>query len=188
LLNLKRILALLILVSVGVLSVVVWKHLAQKTALEVFEDLPKNVDVELTKLHYTHNEDGRQRWVLDAEQADYRRHQGLIDLQDIHLTFNDSGPFSQLQLTAGAGSFAENEQLVKLWDQVLVQTSRADQLTVATLDYAAGQRRFVSPDAVHYVSDRMDVTGVGLEIHVDKGYLILKTNVHAKIFANEKSE
>ncbi len=86
-LNIRRILALIILLVVVLLSLVVWRYVQQKPVQETFKTLPPEIDLALDNLNYTETQDGRKRWTLVADRAEYLRSSNLVRLNPVQLTF-----------------------------------------------------------------------------------------------------
>jgi len=175
----KHILALVILVAVGTLTAVIWSHLRQQEPTAILETMPGDVDLALTDLHYTNNEDGKKRWVLDAKSAEYQRQSQLVSLAALHLNFFDAGPFAELNVTAGQGTLDQNTNRIELWEHVEVTSSRGDNLTTERLNYNEQARRLSTEEPLVYQGPGLKVTGVGLEVEIDRGYLVVKKNVRA---------
>lgn len=175
----KHILALVIIVAVGTLTAVIWSHLRHQEPAAILETMPGGVDLALTDLHYTHNEDGQKRWVLDAKSAEYQRQSQLVSLAALHVDFFDAGPFAELNVTAGQGTLDQNTNRIELWEHVEVTSSRGDNLTTERLNYNEQARRLSTEEPLVYQGPGLKVTGVGLDVDIDRGYLVVKKNVRA---------
>ncbi len=177
----KHLLSALIIVTVVLLVVIIARHTVEKPLADVVESLPDNVDVALTSLHYSHNEDGVRQWVLDADEAEYQRQAGLARLNNITLEFYNVSSFSRVRLTAGQGTFDQNLNKIELWDNVFVQTDQDDQLTLDRLVYDQGLRQLNSDGPVTYKSSRLSLSGNGLQLNIADGVLLIKERVKATL-------
>lgn len=179
--SVKRILAVLIVISVVALAVVIGRHVSERSAPDIVEALPDNVDIALTDLHYSNNENGVQRWVLDADRAEYQRQEGVVSIANIRLKFFESAAFSEVFLVADSGTFDQKHNEIELWGNVVVTTDRNDKLTLDRLHYREATRQLDSDGPVDYRSDRLVLTGKGLDLDLERGYLLVKEDVHTTL-------
>lgn len=185
--KLRRLLAALILIAVLVVGLVIWRHLQQQTPLQVLEALPKQVDLALDQLHYTQNEDGRRSWTLDAEKAEYQRDSGQAVLDVVRLTLYDAGKAGEVELTADHGLLEQENRQVEVWGKVVVTTANNERLYTERLHYDAQQRQLKTAERVKLVSPQMELTGTGMQIDVDRGYLLLEKDVWMLLLPEERN-
>jgi LPS export ABC transporter protein LptC len=184
-LNLKRLLLLAILFSVIVLSLVIWRHLEQQRPEEVIELLPDNIDLALKNLHYTQNEEGRRRWTLDADRAEYLRDSSQAKLASVSLLYYQAGSFGDVTLKANHGQFDQVSRQLDVWGNVLVATEREEKLYTEHLHYDDQQRRLSNKDPFRFVSPQLELTGTGLQIDIDQGRLLVKRDVWARLIPDQ---
>jgi len=184
----RRILALLILGSVAVLAVVLWQFLARQSPEDLLDALPKQVDLALDQLHYTQNEDGARSWTLSADKAEYQRDSGQALLDRVHLIFYRAGDFGEVTLDAGQGSLDQNQQQIEVWDRVTVRTGRQEQLLTERLHYDGRQQAINSEAPLRLVTPRMELTGVGFQVDLVQGRLLVKKAVRARLFSGGKEQ
>lgn len=184
--NLRRLLAVLILVAVLALGGALWRHLQQQSPRQLLEALPKQVDLALDQLHYTQNEDGQRSWTLDADNAEYSRDSGQAMLDAVRLTMYDAGQFDEVKLTADKGALEQERQQVEVWGNVSVRTEKGQQLYTERLRYDGQQRQIVTAAAVRVVSPRMELKGTGMQIDLDSGHLLLKNDVWMLLLPEER--
>jgi len=178
-LNIRRILAVVILVSIVVLTVVIYRHLQQKEPEELFAMLAENVDLALEDLHYTQNE---RLWTLDANKAEYLRDSNLAKLEAVKLLFYDRGEFGDVHLTADQGEMEQDSRQVDLVGHVVVTTGRGDRLTSNSLHYDDQKRRITTDDPVEIISEQAKLTGTGLQIDIDLERMVVKHNVRVLLY------
>lgn len=183
--NLRRLLAVLILVAVLAVGIAIWRHLQQRSPLEILEALPEQIDLSLEQLHYTHNEEGKRSWTLDADKAEYRRDEGQALLDAVHLTLYDAGKFGEVTLIAKQGRLEQEKQQVEVWGKVEVVTARGEHLYTERLHYDGQQQLITSADPVRMVSPRMELTGTGLWVDVDRGLLRVEKDVWLMLLPKE---
>ncbi|WP_303720412.1 LPS export ABC transporter periplasmic protein LptC [Malonomonas rubra] len=184
--NLRRLLAISIVVAVMALGGAICWHLLQQDPLEVFEALPEQVDLSLEKLHYTQNEDGKRSWTLDADTAEYQRGEGQAVLDAVQLIMYEAGQFGELKLTAEHGLFLQEQQQVDVWGDVVVVTSKGDHLYTERLRYDGQESLLTSDEKVHLVSPRMELVGTGLWADVELGQLRLKKDIWMMLLPEER--
>jgi len=180
-LNLKRILGVLIIVSLVALGVVVSRHLIQSDPEQLIELLPKDIDLALQNLHYTQNEDGQRRWTLDADKAEYLKENSTARLEEVRLVYYKAQSFGDVHLKADRGELAQDSRELDVWGDVVLTTERQEKFFTDRLHYSDQKRRLSTESNIRIVSPRLDLTGTGLQVDVDKGYLVVKSNVRALI-------
>ncbi len=172
--KLKRILAALILVSVVALGWAIWRHAAQRAPEELIELLPENVDLALANLHYTQNENGRRRWTLDADSAEYLKDNQSVELKQVAFLYHQAAAAGEIELTAEFGRFDQNTRELDVWGDVVVTTARDERLTTERLHYDDRTQLLSTDDAFRFTSPQLDVSGTGLRVDVERGRLLVK--------------
>lgn len=180
-LSLKRILGVLILVSVVALGAAVSRHLTQPDPERLIELLPKGIDLALQNLHYTQNEDGQRRWTLDADKAEYLKGNSTARLETVSLVYYQTRSFGDIHLKADRGELNQDRRELDVWGDVVLTTERQEQFFTDRLHYSDQHRRLSTESKVRVVTPRLELTGIGMQVDVDKGYLIVKNNVRALI-------
>lgn len=183
--NIKRILAVSIVLVTLVLAVVIGRHVIKRSPVSVVETLADNVDVALTDLHYSHNENGERQWTLDADEAKYQRQEGLVSIRRVQLEFYKGASYEKIVLTAGHGTFNQTSNAIELWDHVVVTTDKGDHLTLERLLYQQVERQLTSEGPVAYRSSQLKLTGRGLLLDIKKGTLLVKHAVRATLLPVE---
>ncbi|SHI78162.1 LPS export ABC transporter protein LptC [Malonomonas rubra DSM 5091] len=184
--NLRRVLACLILLAVLVLAIVIWRHGRSLDPVEVLEALPEQVDLSLEKLHYTQNEEGRRSWTLDAERAEYQRDTGLAELGDLSLTLYESGRFGDVSMTAEHGTLQQEQRLVEAWGNVVVTTATGERLTTERLIYDGGKKLLTTDEPVTITNRRMELKGTGLQGNLEQGRMLLKKDIWMLLLPEER--
>ena len=183
--NLRRLLAVLILVSVVTLTTVIYRHLQQQSPEEILSMLPEDIDLALEDLHYTQSEDGQRRWTLDADKAEYQGDSSLATLDVVKLLFYDTGQFGDLTLQANRGQLAQETSQVDVWGNVRVTTERGDQLFTERLHYDDKVRQLSTADPFRLLSSQLELTGIGLQLDIDQGRMLVKENVWMLLYPAE---
>ncbi|MBE9486063.1 MAG: LPS export ABC transporter periplasmic protein LptC [Chloroflexi bacterium] len=185
-LNLRRLLAILILIAVLFLGTVIWRHLQQQRPEDLLKALPKQIDLALEQLHYTQIEEGRRRWTLDADKAEYQRQQGQVSLKTVQLTLFEAGRLGQVRLQADQGLLDQEERQVEVWGNVIIKTERGEQLYTERLHYDDQQRRLHTDEPVRLLSERMELTGIGMQIDLEQEQLLIKKDVWMLLLPAER--
>ncbi len=180
--NLRRLLGLVILISVIVLTGVIFRHLQQQRPEEILNLLPTDVDLALEELHYTQNEDGQQSWTLDATKAEYQRESSLASLEDVQLLLYQAKDFGSIHLQADRGQLLQSTQQVDLWGDVRLKTDRGDQLFTERLHYDDQASQLSSEEPFRFLSPEMELTGVGFQIEVEQGRMLVKKDVRVLLY------
>ncbi len=185
-LNVRRILALVILLAVVLVSLVVWRHIQQKPVQEILEALPPDIDLALDHLNYTETQDGRKRWTLVADRAEYLRGNQLVRLTPVQLTFYEAGAFGDLNLTADHGELQEDTRQVDIWGDVVVVGEGGERLQTESLRYQDQQRQLSTAAPIHYQAPRMELTGVGLLVDLEKSTMLVEKDVRVLLLPESK--
>jgi LPS export ABC transporter protein LptC len=179
--SLKRILGVLILMSIIALGIVVLKHQLQRSPEQLIELLPKDVDLALQDLHYTQNEDGRRSWTLDAEKAEYLKDQSTAYLETVRLVYYQTKSFGDVHLQADQGELYQQAGELDVWGNVVLTSANQQQFFTEQLHYSDEKRQLSTDSDVRIVTPRLQLTGTGMQIDVDRGYLLVKKQVRATI-------
>jgi len=185
-LNLRRILALLIVLAVVLLSLVVWRHVRQVSVQDILKALPQDIDLALDNLNYTETQDGRKRWTLVADRAEYLRSSNLVRLSPVQLTFYEAGAFGDLLLSATHGELQEEIRQVDVWGDVVVVGQGGERLETESLRYKDQQRQLSTTAPFHYQAPRMDLTGVGLLVDLERNTLVVEKDVRMLLLPEPK--
>ncbi len=180
--NIRRILALLILISIVALTGVIYWHLRQQAPKEILNMLPENVDLALADLHYTQNEEGQRRWTLDADKAEYQRGSSLAKLDVVRLLFYSTKEYGDINLQADKGQLMQETRQVDVWGNVILRTARGEKLYTERLHYDDSNHQLSTGDPIRFLSSQLELTGTGLQVDIDHGRMLVKDNVWMKLY------
>ena len=180
--NLKRVLAVAIVVSVVVLTTFVYRYLQQQKPEDLLDLLPANVDLALQNLHYTQSEDGKRSWSIDADRAEYQRENKLAKLDAVELQFYNAGEFGAVEIRADNGELFQETNQIDLWGDVVITTEHGEQLFIERLHYDDKQKQITSSVPVRILAAKGVLTGTGMEINIEQGQLLLKSRVRAMLY------
>ena len=177
----RHVLAVLILLSVIALGLVIWRHVQQQAPKELLSGLPEDIDLALADLHYTQNENGRRSWSLNAAKAEYQRDSSQVKLAVVDLVFYQAGQFGETELRANEGQLEQNSRQIDVWGDVELTTERGDQLFTDRLHYDDQLRRLSTDSPIRYLSSQLELTGIGLQLDIDRGRLLVKDRVRVEL-------
>ncbi|HEY7746709.1 MAG TPA: LPS export ABC transporter periplasmic protein LptC, partial [Desulfuromonadales bacterium] len=165
-LNIRNLLALVILVLAGALTVTVIRNFQGASPEEDLEALPRNIDLSLKEIRYTETSDGLRRWMLVADSAAHSVGEGVTRIENIHMTFYDRQGAEDVILTARSGTFRAESREVEVHGDVVVKSPRGFALYTEHLTYGEADRVIRTTAPVRMVSDRMELTGKGMRLSV----------------------
>lgn len=178
----RNLLALVILLLAGALSVVVVHNLRSSGPEEVIDSVAKNVDLSLKKLNYTETRAGVRRWALVADSAEHSAAGKLAHLENIRMTFYDQGGrHADITLTARQGEIHTETRVVTVRGRVVVHSARGYTFYTQRLQYREADRMIRTDAPVRMVSATMEVTGTGLRFDVRSHALKLLAHVRARL-------
>lgn len=179
--KLKRLLALLILLSVVILGTVLWRYQLAQEPEKLLDMLPEDIDLALEELHYTQNENGVPRWTLDADRADYRRDSSLVELTEVALHYFSAGPHGTLDLSADHGLLDQQQNSIEIWGDVRLLSERRERLLTERLHYDDELRRLSTAEPFRFDSPRLELRGTGLQLYLDEGRMLVEDQVRALV-------
>lgn len=180
-LNIRNLLAVVILVLAGALTVTVIRNFQGASPEEALEALPRNIDLSLKEIRYTETSDGRRRWMLVADSAAHSVGEGLTRIENIRMTFYDRQDAEDVILTARSGTFRVESREVEVHGDVVVKSPRGFALYTEHLTYGEADRVIRTAAPVRMVSDRMELTGKGMRLNVVDHTLELLSAVRARV-------
>lgn len=181
-LNVRNLLALAILALAGTLTITVVRNFHGAAPEEILESLPRNVDLSLQQINYTETREGRRCWTLVADSAAHNVGDGVTRIENIHMTFYDE-EMGDVTLAAESGEMKSSSRDVTVRGDVVVKSPQGYALYTEQLQYLETERLIRTDDPVRLVSEKMDVTGVGMRLDVQGRTMTLLSNVEALLAA-----
>jgi len=182
-LNIRNLLAAVILVLAGALTITVVRNFQGALPEEDLEALPRHIDLALKEIRYTETADGIRRWTLVADSAAHSVSQGVSRIENIQMTFYDRQGAEDVVLSARSGSFRADSREVEAHGEVVVKSSRGFALYTEQLIYREVDRVIYTAAPVRMVSAGMELTGKGMRLNVVDHTLVLLSAVRARIEA-----
>lgn len=180
-LHFRRLLALAILTLSTVLTLVVIRNFRGGGPEEIVEALPGNIDLSLKEIRYTETLEGRKRWTLVADAADYRRQEQVSRVENIHLTFHDRGKGGDVVLTARQGEVKTDARVVEVWGDVVVKTAPGSTLFADRMEYRDRDHLVRSAGPVRLEAEGLVLTGTGVRLDIETRRVEILDDVQARI-------
>jgi len=180
-LNIRNLLALVILVLAGALTVTVIRNFQGPSPEEALEALPRNIDLSMKEIRYTETSDGLRRWMLVADSAAHSVGEGVTRIENIRMIFYDRRGADDVILTARSGTFRADSREVEVYGDVVVKSPRGFALYTEQLTYGETDRVIRTAAPVRMISDRMELTGKGMRLSIVDHTLELLSAVRARV-------
>ena len=180
--NVRNFLALAIVVLATTLTVTVVRNFKGGSPEEILESLPRNVDLSLKKINYTETRDGKRHWTLVADSAAHTVEDGITRIENIHMTFYDED-MGDVVMTAEKGEMKSASREVAVRGDVVINNPQGYSLYTDSLLYREAERMISTEEPVRMVSEKMEVTGVGMRLDVQDHTLVLLSDIQARLAA-----
>jgi LPS export ABC transporter protein LptC len=166
--NLKIILALIILASLGLVGGMVWRNLAPSQPGKVQrEPVPESADLKLDRITYTETKEGKKEWELEAASALYFKEKGTVVLNKVKATFFGKNQETYV-LVGEKGVLNTVTKAIEVYEGVRIDTSEGYQVRTTSLKYRAESRELSTTDRIVMSGPQMRVEGVGLVLDLEK--------------------
>lgn len=180
--NVRNLLALAIVAIAVTLTFAVVRNFKGGAPEELIESLPRNVDLSLEKINYTETREGKRHWTLVADSAAHTVANGITLIENIHMTFYDED-MGDVILTAENGEMKADSREVAVRGNVVVRNPQGYSLYTESLLYREAERMISTEEPVRMVSEKMEVTGVGMRLDVQDHSLVLLSDIQARLAA-----
>lgn len=164
--NIRLVLALLVIAaSIGIVVAIFLK--GSRTALTepVSQQLPRNIDVALSKARFTEVRDGVTAWELVAERAEYDKTGDIAYLSDIHMVYAKSHTNGAITVTASKGEYSAASRNIHLQGAVHAVSESGMTFDTESLDYLAERSMFTTAAPVRFQHERLSLAARGMELH-----------------------
>ncbi|MEI8354537.1 MAG: LPS export ABC transporter periplasmic protein LptC [Deltaproteobacteria bacterium] len=185
--KIKQLLALCILLAgTWVTVVIVLKTNQQKGPVELLNQLPKNIDVSLQKIHYSEVRGGEKRWELRADKVDYDQNREYTHFKKIDMIIFAKGKGGMISLTADMATYHNKSGDVELLGNVKAVNDSGMKFTTGYLNYVSSRSLVKTSDRVTFSDGRLAVEGTGLELMLKTKSVRVLNNVTANIRTRAK--
>jgi LPS export ABC transporter protein LptC len=153
---------------------------------KILEALPANIDLSLKKIDYTETRDGVRRWNLMADSAERNVKSGVTRIQNVFMTFYDETGAEVGTLSAQNGVIQSDSKNISIYDDVVVRSVRGYTFYSDRLDYSELTRQLTTDVPVRITSARMEITGKGFSLDVDRQVYRLLAEVKVQLYGGAK--
>jgi LPS export ABC transporter protein LptC len=180
-LNIRNILALLIVIGTGALVVTVLRNQERFSPGAILETVVPEADLALQRIHYTETRDGVRRWTLEADSAKHDVGHGVTRIENIRVAFHpEQGAGADMTMTARQGTVKIEEGELFVQGDVVVHSPDGYTVETESLQYHEAERQISTRDPVRLVSEGMEMTGKGMILDIQAQTFVLLANVQAK--------
>jgi len=170
--------AVVLIASFVVVTVALRMHRggAPKKAVE---KLPVQVDVSLKRIHYTETRQGKKRWDLSAQRAEYNRGRDVTALFDVKLVLAGPPSLGEFTVSADRADYQNSSQDVTLAGNVRGVSAKGLRFSAPEVRYLAGLSRLETAQRVLFEDGGLQLEGVGMEFDTQTQKLKLLKDVSA---------
>jgi LPS export ABC transporter protein LptC len=166
--TLRSLVGLVILGSLGVVSIFMWRALAPGPGERNPSARPDAAaDLKLDRVHYTETREGMKEWELEAASAVYYQAKEIIVLEKVRGTFYGKNEESYT-LVGERGSFNTQTKVIEVYDGVKIDSSHGYHMRTQSLQYRADQRELATSDPVEINGPDMRIQGVGMVVELNR--------------------
>ena len=166
--TLRSLVGLIILGSLGVVGIFMWRALAPVAGDKNAPARPDAAaDLKLDRVHYTETREGMKEWELEAVSAVYYQEKETIVLEKVRGTFYGKNEESYT-LVGERGKFNTQTKVIEVFDGVKIDSSHGYHMRTQSLQYRAEQRELTTSDPVEIKGPDMQVEGVGMVVELNR--------------------
>lgn len=181
-LNIRNILALLIVIGTGALILTVLRNQERLSPGAILETVVPEADLALQRIHYTETRDGIRRWTLEADSAKHDVGEGVTRINNIRVAFHpEDGSGADMTMTARQGTVRIEQGELLVQGNVVVHSPEGYTVETESLQYRENERQISTQDPVRLLSEGMEMTGNGMILDVQAQTFVLLANVQARL-------
>jgi LPS export ABC transporter protein LptC len=163
--NIRLVLALLVITaSIGIVVAIFQKGFRSPLTEPVSQQLPRNIDVALSKARFTEVRDGVTAWELVAERAEYDKTGDVAYLSGIRMVYAKSRTNGSITVTASKGEYSAASRNIRLRGDVHAVSESGMTFDTDSLDYLADRSLFRTADPVKFHHERLSLAAKGMEL------------------------
>ncbi|WP_460594684.1 LPS export ABC transporter periplasmic protein LptC [Geomonas sp. Red276] len=141
--------------------------------------LPVQVDISLQKVHYTETKEGKKRWDLTADRAEYNKKADTTSLTGVRFAVAGNERTGELLVTAQRADYNNSTRDLTLTGEVHGTSSKGLEFFAPSVSYVAARSLIKSEDRVRLVDQGLELEGVGMELLTQSRKLRLLSEVKA---------
>jgi len=185
--KIRHFIALLIVVAVLYVSVT----LALKLGMggkrkEGLPALPRNVEISLSKIHYTETKNGIKQWDLFAEKGEYDKARDVTVLTGVRMVLHEKDKSGDITLVADRADYFNGSKDVALSGNVVATSESGMEFATARASYKSDRSVVVTDDRVSFTDGTLSVTGVGMEFFVKTRQVRVLRDVTATVVPGKR--
>lgn len=117
-------------------------------------------DIRIEKARYTETKDGQKEWELEADSAQYFKHDNLTAFENVKVIFYSKNGVNYT-LIGREGRLKNDSKDMDIVGDVVVTSSDNYQLKTDSLQYVAGVRQISTKDKVFFTGPGINIEGTG---------------------------
>jgi LPS export ABC transporter protein LptC len=173
--------AAIILAGISLVAVIAGKFSGGRTSAPPETGITTSADLALRKVTFTETKDGKRRWELLADSADYDRGAGITRLKGVRMQVAGDRNTGDIILTAKQADYNTESKDVRLSGNVLVRTQSGLEVATDAATYSNSSALVRTDMPVRIAIREMTVTGAGLELNTITRSLHILRNVEANL-------
>lgn len=143
--------------------------------------LPRNVEISLSKIHYTETKNGIKQWDLFAEKGEYDKARDVTRLSGVRLVLHERGKRGDITLVSDQADYFNASKDVKLSGNVVAKSESGMEFTTGQAFYQSNRSVVITDDRVRFTDSGMSVTGIGMELFVKTRQVRILRDVTATV-------
>lgn len=148
--------------------------------------LPRNVEISLSKIHYTETKDGVRQWDLFAGKGEYDKARDVTRLTDVRLVLHERGKEGEITLVSDRADYFNASKDVVLTGNVVAKSEGGMEFASGRASYQSKRSLVVTDDRVRFTDGGMSVSGVGMELSVKTRQVRILRDVTATVAPGKK--
>jgi LPS export ABC transporter protein LptC len=166
--NFKRFLGIIILCSLVVVAVIVWRTVSVPNSKTAPQKAPSTTaDLKLDRVRYTETREGVKEWELEAESALYYKEDNTVVFDKVKATFFGKNQESYT-LVADKGKLNTQTKEIEVFSQVKIDSSNGYHMRTETLKYLVDKKELSTADRVEMNGPQLHVLGTGLVVELEQ--------------------
>ncbi len=172
--------SLTIVFLVILIGIVVFVKINVTKPKTVFKALQDSADVQIKDFVYTEVGENKSKWEVKADNAVYDKKQNLAVLEKVSMMLitSDGKVFT---MNADKGRIMTDKKSIEINGNVLITSHDGDVFSTDYIKYNDAEKKFYTEAPVTMKNKRMQITGKGLVIYMNKGELNIPSMVKAII-------
>lgn len=148
--------------------------------------LPRNVEISLSKIHFTETKNGIKQWDLFAEKGEYDKARDVTVLNSVRMVLHEKGKSGDITLVADRADYFNASKDVTLSGNVVAKSESGMEFATEQASYKSDRAVVVTNDRVRFTDGTMSVTGVGMEFFVKTRQVRVLRDVTATVVPGKR--